>query len=136
MLCAPRFGYGSDPCGGHHACQCPRSQRHERDQRGSGRERAERASRKESETHILYDLVRTTNRETEPGHQLHTIAQKIVEVLSSWGVQDCAILQPDVAGTLQVQASAYQTAEQITLSTDEKTSADWVHVHFLLQSSG
>ncbi len=93
------------------------------------RERAEQASRRERETHILYDLVRLTNREGVPERQLHTIAQAVVDVLSSWGVHDCAILQPDAAGTLQVQASAYQPVEQITLSSDEKAITAWVMKH-------
>src|SRR6266480_3569011 len=93
------------------------------------RERAEQASRRERETHILYDLVRLTNREGVPERQLHTIAQAVVDVLSSQGVHDCAILQPDAAGTLQVQSSAYQPVEQITLSSDEKAIAAWVMKH-------
>jgi two-component system sensor histidine kinase KdpD len=92
-------------------------------------ERAREASRRERETRILYDLVRVTNREAEPERQFHTIAQAVVDVLSSWGVYDCAILQPDTAGTLQVQASAYQPAEQITLSSDEKAIAAWAMAH-------
>lgn len=93
------------------------------------RERALMASRQERETRILYDLVRVTNREAEPERQFQTITQAVVDVLSSWGVYDCAILQPDAAGTLQVQASAYQPAEQITLSSDEKAIAAWVMTH-------
>jgi len=93
------------------------------------RERAEQASRRERETRILYDLVRVTNREAEPERQLHTIAQAIADVFSSWGVRDCAILQPDATGNLQVQASAYQPAEQITLSSDEKSIASMVMAH-------
>src|SRR5260370_28248499 len=93
------------------------------------RERAEQASRRERETHILYDLVRVTNREGEPERQLHTIARSIVDVLSSWCVHDCAILQPDAAGTLHVQSTAYQPVEQITLSSDEKAIAAWVIAH-------
>ncbi len=93
------------------------------------RERALEASRRERETRILYDLVRVTNRETEPERQLQTIAQSVVEVLSSWGVYDCAILQPDSAGTLHVEASAYQPAERLTLSSDEKAIAAWVIAH-------
>src|SRR6202162_4649010 len=62
------------------------------------RERAEQASRRERETHILYDLVRQTNREAKPERQLQTIVQVVVDVLSSWGVYDCAILQPDTGG--------------------------------------
>ena len=93
------------------------------------RERAEQASRRERETRILYDLVRVTNREAEPEHQLQAIARAVVDVLSSWGVHDCAILQPDTAGILRVQASAYQPTEQITFSSDEKAIADWVMAH-------
>jgi two-component system, OmpR family, sensor histidine kinase KdpD len=93
------------------------------------RERALEASRRERETRILYDLVRVTNRGAEPEQQLHTIARAVVDVLSSWGVYDCAVLQPDGAGALQVEASAYQPAEQITLSSDEKAIAAWVMAH-------
>src|SRR5438067_2933900 len=93
------------------------------------RERAEQASRRERETRILYDLVGVTNREAEPEHQLQAIARAVVDVLSSWGVHDCAILQPDTAGILRVQASAYQPAGQITFSSDEKAIATWVIVH-------
>ena len=93
------------------------------------RERAEQASRRERETHILYDLVRQTNREAKPELQLQTIVQVVVDVLSSWGVYDCAILQPDTGGSLHVEASAYQPAKQITLSSDEKAIAAWVMEH-------
>jgi two-component system, OmpR family, sensor histidine kinase KdpD len=91
--------------------------------------RAEEATRRERETRTLYDLVRVTNREDEPEHQLHAIAQAIVDVFSSWGVHDCAILQPDASGTLRVQASAYQPVEEIRLSSDEKAIASWVMTH-------
>lgn len=93
------------------------------------RERAEQSGRRERETHILYDLLRLTNRESEPERQLHTIAQAIVDAFSSWGVYDCAILRPDAAGNLCVQASAYQPAEKITLSSDERAVAAWVIAH-------
>jgi len=93
------------------------------------RQRAEQANRRERETRILYDLVRVTNREEEPERQLHAIAQAIVDVFSSWGVHDCAILQPDATGILRVQASAYQPVEQIELSSDEKAIAAWVMTH-------
>src|SRR5215471_1322938 len=93
------------------------------------RQRAEQASRRERETRILYDLVRVTNREDEPEHQLHAIALAIVDVFSSWGVHDCAILQPDASGDLVIQASAFQPVEQIKLSPDEKAIASWVMTH-------
>jgi two-component system, OmpR family, sensor histidine kinase KdpD len=91
--------------------------------------RAEQASSRERETRTLYDLVRVTNREDEPEHQLHAIAQAIVDVFSSWGVHDCAILQPDASGALRVQASAYQPVEEIRQSSDEKAIASWVMTH-------
>src|SRR6266516_6813719 len=93
------------------------------------RQRAEQANRRERETRILYDLVRVTNREDEPERQLHAIAQAIVDVFSSWGVHDCAILQPDSTGTLRVQASAYQPMEEVSLSSDEEAIASWVMTH-------
>jgi K+-sensing histidine kinase KdpD len=49
------------------------------------RQRAEQASRREQETHTLYDLMRATNQATEPEQQLHVIAQAVVKVLSPWG---------------------------------------------------
>jgi two-component system, OmpR family, sensor histidine kinase KdpD len=91
--------------------------------------RAEQSDLRERETRILYDLVRVSNREDEPEHQLHAIALAIVDVFSSWGVHDCAILQPDESGTLRVEASAYQPIEQITISPDEKAIASWVMTH-------
>ena len=93
------------------------------------RERAEQASRREHETRLLYDLVRATNREAEPERQMHAIAQSVVDVLSPWGVHDCAILQLDAGGTLQPQASAYQPVEGIALSSDEQAIAAWVMAH-------
>lgn len=93
------------------------------------RGRAEQASRRERETRLLYDLVRATNREAEPERQLLAIAQAVVDVLSPWGVHDCAILQPDAAGTLQIHASAYQPVEQIARSSDEQAIASWVMAH-------
>ncbi|HYB00013.1 MAG TPA: ATP-binding protein [Ktedonobacteraceae bacterium] len=93
------------------------------------RSRAEQSDRRERETRILYDLVRVTNREDEPERQLHAIALAIVDVFSSWGVHDCAILQSDASGKLVVQASAYQPIEEITISPDEKAIASWVMTH-------
>jgi two-component system, OmpR family, sensor histidine kinase KdpD len=93
------------------------------------RGQASEAGRREREARILYDLVRVTNSEDEPEHQLQIIAQAIVDVFSSWGVYDCAIIQPDAAKNLRVQASAYQPLEQITLSPDEKAIVFWVMEH-------
>jgi two-component system sensor histidine kinase KdpD len=90
------------------------------------RERAEQSSRRERETHILYDLLRLTNRESEPERQLHAIAQAVVDAFSTWGVYDCAILQDDASGNLRVQADAYKPVSQIKLSSDEQAIAAWV----------
>lgn len=93
------------------------------------RQRAQNASRRERETHILYDLVRVVNGEEAPERQLQAIMQAIVDVFSSWGVHDCAMLQPDASGTLRVQASASQPLDTTTLSTDEQDVASWVLQH-------
>jgi two-component system, OmpR family, sensor histidine kinase KdpD len=93
------------------------------------RQRAEQASRRERETHMLYDLVRLTTREDGLEQQLHTIARTIVDVFSSWGVQDCTILQPDQTGDMSVQASALSAVEQVVLPADEQSTATWAMKH-------
>ncbi len=93
------------------------------------RQRAQEASRRERETHILYDLVRSTNNEEQPENQLRVITRAIVDIFSAWGVQDCSILQPDETGTLCTQASAYQSTKKIVLSSDEQAFASWVMSH-------
>lgn len=88
--------------------------------------RAREASRRERETHLLYDLVRIASSEDQPEQQLQAIAQAIVKVFSSWGVHDCAILQPDARGKIQVQTSAYQVGETQSFSRDENALISWV----------
>src|SRR5258708_5308115 len=92
----------------------------------ASRQRAREATRRERETYALYDLMRVTTHEEEPAHQLRAIAQTIVDVFSSWGVHDCAILLPDHRGNIRVEADAYQPREHITLSRDEQAIAIWV----------
>jgi two-component system sensor histidine kinase KdpD len=89
------------------------------------RERAEQASRREQETRILYDLVRATNREEDLQRQLSIIAHAIVDVFSSWGVRESALLLPDEKGklTLQGSASILRPADQVKLSPDEEAVA-------------
>ena len=93
------------------------------------RQRAEQASRREREARILYELVRATNSEEELERQLSIIVHAVVDVFSSWGVLDCALLLPDERGKLTVQASTRQPADQLTLSPDERASAAWVMTH-------
>jgi two-component system sensor histidine kinase KdpD len=93
------------------------------------RTRAEQASRRERETHILYDLTRIATSEAKLEQQLHAIAQAFVDVFSSWGISDCAFLQPDQTGTMCMQASASNTEETVALSADEQTIASWVMTH-------
>ena len=88
--------------------------------------RAEQASRQARETRILYELVRATNSEEDLEQQLSIVAHAIVDVFSSWGVRDCAILLPDAQGKLTLQASALQVDEEAKLSSDEKATASWV----------
>jgi two-component system sensor histidine kinase KdpD len=90
------------------------------------RQRAEQARRRESETRILYELVRDTNREENLDKQLNIIARAIVNVFSSWGVRDCAIFLPDSGGKLVLQGSARQPMDQVKLLPDEEATAAWV----------
>src|SRR5437773_3042657 len=86
--------------------------------------RAEQASRQARETRILYELVRATNNEEELESQLSVVVHSVVNVFSSWGVRDCAILLPDAHGKLTIRASAINTGEQLT--PDEEATASWV----------
>src|SRR5947209_1895084 len=88
--------------------------------------RAEQASRQARETRILYELVRATNSEEDLEQQLSIVAHAIVDVFSSWGVRDCAILLPGASGKLTLQASALQLDEEAKLSSDEEATASWV----------
>ncbi len=88
------------------------------------RQQAQEAHRRERETHILYELMRTTNNDERMDQQLHTIANAIVTVFSSWGIRDCTILLPDrSSGMLTVQANAPQSIGQVQISDDERTIA-------------
>jgi two-component system, OmpR family, sensor histidine kinase KdpD len=89
------------------------------------RRRAEQARRREREARILYELVRDTNREEDLGRQLSIIARAVVDVFSSWGVRDCAILLPDTQGTLVMQAST-RGKDEPALLPDELATAAWV----------
>src|SRR2546423_14451546 len=88
--------------------------------------RAEQARKREYETRVLYELVRDTNREENVERQLSIIARAVVDVFSSWGVRDCAILLPDASGKLVMQANTRSSKEQGTLLADEAATATWV----------
>lgn len=91
------------------------------------RQRAEQARRREHETRILYELVRAMNSEEDLGGQLSIVARAVVDVFSSWGVRDCAVLLPDTRrGKLVVQAAAYSPGNQVKLLPDEEATAGWV----------
>ena len=89
-------------------------------------QRAEQASRQAREMRILYELVRATNNEEELERQLSVVVHAVVDVFSSWGVLDCAILLPSESGKLTIQAGAKYTEERPTLSPDEEATASWV----------
>jgi two-component system sensor histidine kinase KdpD len=97
------------------------------------RSRAEVARRREEETHILYELGRAVNSEDDLTGQLTTVTQAVVNVFSSWGVRDCALLLPDAGGTLRVQATGERDAhgplEQVRISSEEQAAAAWVMQH-------
>lgn len=89
-------------------------------------QRAEQASRQAREMRILYELVRATNNEEELERQLSVVVHAVVDVFSSWGVLDCAILLPDESGKLTIRAVAQYTEERPSLSPDEEATASWV----------
>ncbi len=89
-------------------------------------QRAEQASRQARETRILYELVRATNNEEKLESQLSVVVHAIVDVFSSWGVRDCAILLPNESGRLTMRASAKHAGEQPELTSDEEATASWV----------
>jgi two-component system, OmpR family, sensor histidine kinase KdpD len=93
------------------------------------RRRAEDASHREHETRMLYDILRTTNREEDVRHQLTILARSIIEVYSSPGIRDCAFLLPHTENEFTLQASAYIPIEQIQLSPDEPEHIQWVLSH-------
>ncbi len=90
------------------------------------RQRAEEASRRERETHILYELVRTTNGDESFEFQFQTIVQAVVTVFASWGVRECALLLPDKRGELKLQASAPQILKEMQFTSDERAMAKHV----------
>ena len=90
------------------------------------RQQAEEATRRERETHLLYDLVRATNREEDLNLQLSIFARAVVEVFSPWGIRDCLLLLPDERGVLTPHASACQPMESVALSPDEQAGVQRV----------
>ncbi|GHO95418.1 hypothetical protein KSF_054660 [Reticulibacter mediterranei] len=93
------------------------------------RRRAEQATQREHETHILYDLIRLTTHENSLEQQLHTITQAVVDVFSSWGIRDCVFLQPDQTGAMCVRSSAPHLREESSLSFDELAIAQVAMAH-------
>jgi two-component system sensor histidine kinase KdpD len=87
------------------------------------RRRAEEANRRERETHILYDLVRVTNREEGLLHQLHVFTRAVVDVFSPWGIRDCTLLLPDAMGNLVPQNAMRDPGDTVMLSPAEEQMA-------------
>jgi two-component system sensor histidine kinase KdpD len=93
------------------------------------RQRAIQSSQRERETHILYDFMRSINRETDLESQLAIFVTALVKVFSAWGIRDCMLLLPDPRGVLRAQPSAYHWLENVQLLADERLMADWVMKH-------
>jgi two-component system, OmpR family, sensor histidine kinase KdpD len=95
------------------------------------RKRAEEARRREREMHILFDLVRVTNREDDLSKELSVVAHAFVDVFSSWGVRACSILLPDKSGVPIVRASANgrPSIKSEERSPDEEATCAWVLSH-------
>lgn len=90
------------------------------------RQRAQQARARESETRILYELVRDTNNTEDLDHQLGVIARTVVEVFASRGVRDCLLLLPDKEGKPVLHASVQRPLMQYDLTADELSTAAWV----------
>lgn len=100
------------------------------------RQRTELARRREYEARVLYELVRDTTREEDPARQLTIIARSVVDVFSTWGVIDCAIILPDAMNRPVLVASAHKPGsskghgdapgEAEQLLPDEVATAAWV----------
>jgi two-component system sensor histidine kinase KdpD len=88
--------------------------------------RAKQANRRERETRILYELVHAVNSKEDLEAQLGVIAQAVVDVFSSWGVRNCALLLPDAQGKLTLQSSSAGLIDKVKLSPDEEATAAWV----------
>ncbi len=88
--------------------------------------RADQARQREYESRILYELVRDTTREEDLEHQLRIVAHAVVNVFSSWGVVDCAILLPDGSGHPILQVGSDPSEKPMKLLPDEIATATWV----------
>lgn len=86
-------------------------------------QRAEDASRRESETRALYELVRATTAEEQVKDKLTVVARAIVKNFAASGVVACAILLPDRSGMPLVQASAGEVMSEPRLGPDEEAVA-------------
>jgi two-component system sensor histidine kinase KdpD len=85
--------------------------------------RAEQASQREHETHILYQLVSATIREESLERQLGLVAHALVESFASYGVRDCAILLPEQGKRIRLWASASYVGGCVTLTPEEEIAA-------------
>jgi two-component system sensor histidine kinase KdpD len=87
------------------------------------RDRAEEASKRESETRSLYELVSATTSEESFEHQLRIVAHTLVDIFASRGILDCAILLPNGKGKLSLQADSCSSSKVTELSSDEANVA-------------
>lgn len=92
----------------------------------SASESLEQARRRERESWILYEVGRVLNITNRLDEQLETIVLALVRVFSNWGVRECALLLPDKAGHLHIQADAPIRIERFTLAPDELAAAQEV----------
>ncbi|HEY0753510.1 MAG TPA: DUF4118 domain-containing protein [Ktedonobacteraceae bacterium] len=86
----------------------------------------EQARLREREFWILYEVGRVLNMTDHLDEQLESIALALVRVFSAWGVRECALLLPEEAGQLRIQADAPIRIEHFTLTPDELATAQRV----------
>jgi Osmosensitive K+ channel histidine kinase len=90
------------------------------------RQRAAEALQRARESRALYELVNAATNEDNLERQLTIVARALVNNFRDSGVRDCAILLPDVHGSLVLQANAHSERVDQALSLDEIRTAQSV----------
>ncbi|GHO58932.1 DUF4118 domain-containing protein [Ktedonobacter robiniae] len=82
------------------------------------RRQTARATHREREAKILYEMIHLTNSQESFETQVQIMIDTLMHVFGSWGIQDCTLLLPDQEGNLTLPATA-----PIPLTQDERMLA-------------
>lgn len=86
------------------------------------RRQTTRATRREREAKILYEMIRLTNSQESFETQIQVMIDTLMHVFGSWGIQDCTLLLPDQEGNLTLPTTESNSAP-ISLTQDERMMA-------------